>query len=71
MAPSKAKASASGERVLTPQDGSITESYAHFEAMIAFLRENGFRSVFPENARRGDARRALYILAGIHTETLG
>lgn len=34
--------------------GSLTESYAAFEEMIVFLRENGFRSVFPEEVRLGD-----------------
>lgn len=33
--------------------GSLTESYAAFEEMIAFLAENGFRSVFPEEVRPG------------------
>ena len=45
--------------VVTPQDGTLTESFADFEAMITFLHENGFRSVFPENARRGDARQVI------------
>lgn len=35
----------------TPEDGTLTESYAAFEEMLRFLRENGFRSVFPEEAR--------------------
>jgi peptidoglycan/xylan/chitin deacetylase (PgdA/CDA1 family) len=39
---------AAGSRV-----GSLTESYAAFEEMIVFLRENGFRSVFPEEVRLG------------------
>ncbi|HEX2204356.1 MAG TPA: polysaccharide deacetylase family protein [Longimicrobium sp.] len=34
-----------------PGDGNLTESYAAFEAMLRFLKEHGFRSVFPEDAR--------------------
>jgi peptidoglycan/xylan/chitin deacetylase (PgdA/CDA1 family) len=33
--------------------GSLTESYAAFEEMIVFLRENGFRSVFPDQVQPG------------------
>lgn len=38
---------------VTPDDGTLTESYAAFEEMIAFLAENGFRSAFPEEVRLG------------------
>jgi peptidoglycan/xylan/chitin deacetylase (PgdA/CDA1 family) len=38
---------------VTADDGTLTESYAAFEAMIVFLAENGFRSAFPEEVRLG------------------
>ncbi|MBW3569748.1 MAG: polysaccharide deacetylase family protein [Gemmatimonadetes bacterium] len=37
----------------TPEYGTLTETFAAFEEMIAFLAENGFRSVFPEEVRLG------------------
>ncbi len=37
----------------SPREGSLTESYAAFEEMVAFLAENRFRSVFPEEVRMG------------------
>jgi peptidoglycan/xylan/chitin deacetylase (PgdA/CDA1 family) len=42
-----------------PEPGSLTESYAGFEAMLAFLQEEGFRSVFPEQARPGAGRQVI------------
>ena len=47
---------------VTPRDGTLTESYAAFEAMIAFLAENGFRSAFPEEVRTGPERTRQVIL---------
>lgn len=38
---------------VTPEDGTLTESFAAFEEMIVFLAENGFRSAFPEEVRLG------------------
>ncbi len=43
----------------TAEVGSLTESYARFEAMLAFLRREGFRSVFPEQARAGAGRQVV------------
>lgn len=39
--------------------GSLTESYAGFEEMLAFLGREGFRSVFPEEARPGAGRQVI------------
>lgn len=36
-----------------PRDGTLTETYAAFEQMVAFMARNGLRSAFPEDARRG------------------
>jgi peptidoglycan/xylan/chitin deacetylase (PgdA/CDA1 family) len=36
-----------------PGGGTLTETYAGFERMVAFMAENGFRSAFPEEVRRG------------------
>ena len=44
------------------QPGSLTESYASFEAFLVFLKENGFRSVFPEQVRPGDDLSRLVVL---------
>jgi peptidoglycan/xylan/chitin deacetylase (PgdA/CDA1 family) len=41
------------------EDGSLTESYARFEAMLAFLKREGFRTVFPEQARAGAGRQVV------------
>lgn len=47
---------------LTGRGGNLTASYAEFERMLAFLRDNGFRSVFPEEVRPGDDRSRLVVL---------
>ncbi|HEV2148203.1 MAG TPA: polysaccharide deacetylase family protein, partial [Longimicrobiaceae bacterium] len=61
-APVRGEAPAAGVPVLawhffrdrpTPEDGPLTESFAGFEETLVFLRENGFRSVFPEQVRPG------------------
>lgn len=36
-----------------PRDGTLTETYAAFEQMVAFMAQNGFRSAFPEQVRPG------------------
>lgn len=41
------------------EPGSLTESFDGFGAMLDFLAEHGFRSVFPSDARRGDARQVI------------
>lgn len=41
------------------RDGTLTETYAAFEEMVAFLAGNGFRSVFPEQARVGRGRQVI------------
>jgi peptidoglycan/xylan/chitin deacetylase (PgdA/CDA1 family) len=41
------------EDEVRPRAGNLTESFAAFEEMIVFLRENGFRSAFPEEVRPG------------------
>ena len=38
---------------VTAESGTLTESYAAFEEMVAFMAENGFRSAFPEEVRMG------------------
>lgn len=43
----------------TAEDGSLTESYARFEAVLAFLKREGFRAVFPEQARAGAGRQVV------------
>jgi peptidoglycan/xylan/chitin deacetylase (PgdA/CDA1 family) len=46
----------------TARDGSLTESYSAFEETLVFLEEQGFRSVFPEEARppgRGGGRQVI------------
>lgn len=47
---------------LTGRGGNLTETYTRFEEMLRFLRDNGFRSVFPEEVRPGDDRRRLVVL---------
>jgi peptidoglycan/xylan/chitin deacetylase (PgdA/CDA1 family) len=44
-----------------PRDGELTESYAAFEAMVAFMAQNGFRSVFPEEVRIGGGERQVIL----------
>ena len=41
---------------------NLTESFAGFEAMVRFLRENDFRSVFPEQVRGGRAGRGRAVI---------
>jgi peptidoglycan/xylan/chitin deacetylase (PgdA/CDA1 family) len=36
-----------------PREGTLTETYAAFEQMVAFMAQNGFRSAFPEEVRTG------------------
>ena len=43
----------------TPDDGSLTEPFARFEEMLSFLRAEGFRSVFPEQARTDGGRQVV------------
>ncbi|HEX8393537.1 MAG TPA: polysaccharide deacetylase family protein [Longimicrobium sp.] len=47
---------------LSARGGNLTSTYAAFEEMLGFLRDNGFRSVFPEEVRPGDDRRRLVVL---------
>ncbi len=47
---------------LTGKGGNLTASYAEFERMLAFLREQGFRSVFPGEVRPGDDRGRMVVL---------
>lgn len=47
---------------LTGQGGNLTESYARFEQTLAWLREQGFRSVFPGEVRPGDDRSRMVVL---------
>jgi peptidoglycan/xylan/chitin deacetylase (PgdA/CDA1 family) len=47
---------------LGPRGGNLTATYAAFEEMLTFLRDNGFRSVFPEEVRPGDNRSRLVVL---------
>ncbi|HEX8213056.1 MAG TPA: polysaccharide deacetylase family protein [Longimicrobium sp.] len=54
---------------LTEGDGSMTESYASFEAMLRFLRENGFRSVFPEAAGTPGGRPVILTFDDGHRES--
>lgn len=42
--------------------GNLTETYARFEQTLAWLREQGFRSVFPGEVRPGDDRSRLVVL---------
>lgn len=42
--------------------GNLTETYARFEQMLAFMREHGFRSVFPDQVRPGDDRGRMVVL---------
>ncbi|HEU0078955.1 MAG TPA: polysaccharide deacetylase family protein, partial [Longimicrobiaceae bacterium] len=42
-----------------PEAGSLTESYAGFGEMLAFMRREGFRSVFPEEVRPGAGRQVV------------
>jgi peptidoglycan/xylan/chitin deacetylase (PgdA/CDA1 family) len=36
---------------LSSNAGSLTETYSRFESFLAFLKEQGFKSVFPEESR--------------------
>lgn len=45
-----------------PARGNLTEPYARFEEMLAFLRRNGFRSVFPGEVGPDDDRRRMVVL---------
>lgn len=36
---------------LTSESSSLTESYARFDAFLQYMKQQGFRSVFPEEAR--------------------
>ena len=54
---------------LTEVDGSMTESYAAFEAMLRFLRENGFRSVFPDEAGAPGGRPVILTFDDGHRES--
>ena len=47
---------------LTERGGNLTATYAEFERMLAFLRENGFRSVFPGDVRPGEDRGRMVVL---------
>jgi peptidoglycan/xylan/chitin deacetylase (PgdA/CDA1 family) len=47
---------------LTGRGGNLTASYAEFERMLGFLREHGFRSVFPGEVRPGDDRSRMVVL---------
>ncbi|WP_420129102.1 polysaccharide deacetylase family protein [Longimicrobium sp.] len=51
--------------------GSLTESYAAFEEMIVFLRENGFRSAFPEEVRAGADASARQVILTFDDGTAG
>jgi peptidoglycan/xylan/chitin deacetylase (PgdA/CDA1 family) len=51
--------------------GSLTESYAAFEEMIVFLRENGFRSAFPEEVRPGADGNARQVILTFDDGTPG
>jgi peptidoglycan/xylan/chitin deacetylase (PgdA/CDA1 family) len=54
-----------------PRDGNLTESFAAFEEMIVFLRENGFRSVFPEEVRLGAEGGARQVILTFDDGTRG
>ncbi|HEX6371082.1 MAG TPA: polysaccharide deacetylase family protein [Longimicrobium sp.] len=56
---------------VTPQDGTLTESFAAFEEMIVFLAENGFRSVFPEEVRLGADGAARQVILTFDDGTRG
>lgn len=45
-----------------PDGGALTESYERFEAMLRFLAENGFESVFPDEVRSGTVPERAVIL---------
>lgn len=47
---------------LSGRGGNLTATYASFEEMLRFLRDNGFRSVFPGEVRPGDDRGRLVVL---------
>lgn len=47
---------------LRPGGGNLTETYARFEQTLAWLRAQGFRSVFPGEVRPDDDRSRLVVL---------
>lgn len=47
---------------LSGQGGNLTETYARFEETLAWLRAQGFRSVFPGQVRPGADRGRLVVL---------
>lgn len=47
---------------LSERSGNLTETYARFEHTLAWLRAQGFRSVFPGQVRPGDDRGRLVVL---------
>jgi peptidoglycan/xylan/chitin deacetylase (PgdA/CDA1 family) len=47
---------------LTGRGGNLTASYAEFERMLGFLRQHGFRSVFPGEVRPGEDRGRMVVL---------
>jgi peptidoglycan/xylan/chitin deacetylase (PgdA/CDA1 family) len=47
---------------LSARGGNLTETYARFEQTLAWLRQQGFRSVFPGEVRPGDDRGRLVVL---------
>jgi peptidoglycan/xylan/chitin deacetylase (PgdA/CDA1 family) len=55
----------------SPQEGSLTESYAAFEEIVAFLAGNGFRSVFPEEVRMGADRAERQVILTFDDGTRG
>lgn len=48
--------------VLNGRGGNLTEPYARFEETLAWLRAQGFRSVFPGEVRPGDDRGRMVVL---------
>lgn len=47
---------------LSGRGGNLTATYASFEQMLGFLRDEGFRSVFPDEVRPGDDRERIVVL---------
>lgn len=47
---------------LDERSGNLTETYARFEQTLAWLRAQGFRSVFPGEVRPGDDRGRMVVL---------
>lgn len=42
-----------------PAEGNLTESWARYEQTLQFMADQGFRSVFPEDARPGGGRQVI------------